>query len=75
MKDKWVSVKDRLPEERQKVLTYFPERDMIQLQRHCKQAGASPCGFWIGAVHWLEDSRITHWMPLPDPPKDADVGN
>ena len=61
----WISVDDRLPNPRKRVLIY---------SRHdfCESA------FYIGGpgewrVAWnhemLDDDSVTHWMPLPKPPK------
>ena len=61
----WISVKDRLPEPWKRVLIY---------SRHdfCESA------FYIGVpgkwrVTWnhemLDADSVTHWMPLPQPPK------
>ena len=61
----WISAKDRLPEPWKQVLIY---------SRHdfCESA------FYIGVpgkwrVTWnhemLEADSVTHWMPLPEPPK------
>ena len=61
----WISVADRLPEPWKQVLIY---------SRHdfCESA------FYIGApgkwrVTWnhemLDADSVTHWMPLPEPPK------
>lgn len=33
-----------------------------------------PFGFrsiWIGRPHGFDATDATHWMPLPEPPKDA----
>ena len=62
----WISVKDRLPEEDQEVLIYdWPSR--------------STCIFWKSrklAHQWeLSNGRNcnpTHWMPLPEPPKEEE---
>lgn len=67
----WISVEDVLPDEWREVLTYSPihsdEKNphMIQL-----------C-WYIGFGKWREcqygeivEITITHWMPLPEPPKE-----
>lgn len=58
----WVSVKDKLPELFKNVLTINIEGKIL--------------------INWLEDieneegyfaydgKRVTHWMPLPEPPKE-----
>ena len=58
---KWISVKDRLPEKRQRVLCYFqyePESPNVI----CENT-------YLGFKIWLsEGSKVTHWMPLPEEP-------
>jgi hypothetical protein len=63
----WISVKDRLPEECGFYICFF--------QPQCGN------GRWrVGQCHWNEESWVrigavpphvivTHWMPLPQPPK------
>lgn len=53
---KWISVEDRLPDHNQRVLAYRAEsRDTFEEFRMC-------CG-------WAIKGKITHWMPLPEPPE------
>lgn len=60
-REKWISVKDRLPEKWQNVLTVRTD-------------GKFRFDF-IGSLDvWYEDVNfvgypVTHWMPLPQPPK------
>ena len=61
---RWHRVEDQLPEPGQDVLvyTYFYGRS-------------------IYAVAWLDNEEkwsfgtVTHWMPLPEPPKEEEHGN
>jgi len=54
----WISVKDRLPENYSHVLTYSAKEDYVPY-------------IWLGDDRW---NKITHWMPLPEPPDElADV--
>ncbi len=56
----WISVDDRLPEEKQRVLV------------RCKTIGTT-VGWRLWGT-WMTDlgdggSEVTHWMPMPQPPK------
>lgn len=57
----WISVEDRLPEEDGRVLAYFPD-----------MAG-SDCEIQISKA-WALNKFVSHWMPLPNPPKGQKVG-
>ena len=69
-KPRWIPVTERLPEEWKSVLTYQPyvgdeEKPLIRVS------------WYIGVGSWRECERanklelpVTHWMPLPEPPKE-----
>lgn len=63
---KWISVNDRLPECDGKYLVYADWNDWGD------NKGVFSCEFATG--EWVVDSDtfdyITHWMPLPEPPKE-----
>jgi hypothetical protein len=61
----WISVKDRLPENGQRVICY---NRFIEIKNYDSV-------FYDGDIHWTgapigELTGVTHWMPLPEPPKD-----
>jgi len=58
----WISVKDRLPEERETVLVFIQE-----LAEDKENIAMDVSYVWSGKFHSLPP--ITHWMPLPEPPK------
>ena len=71
---KWISVKDRLPDNASDVLAYYDSECEIRI---------APVNYYKGVwydcvfnrpLDTLGQERITHWMPLPEPPKDGDVG-
>jgi hypothetical protein len=70
----WISVKDRLPNDGERVLIYVPKtqnkyyvatfytlRDEIKFAMNIY--GMSYC--------WYAND-VTHWQPLPEPPKDGE---
>lgn len=60
----WISVEDRLPEEGTRVLIYRKDGEMTVDYR------INICdSYWIWCGLTDEEmQRITHWMPLPEPP-------
>lgn len=63
----WISVKDRLPEEDTDVLIFSRKFKICTIGRCMK----SSWGRWWTTNH-AGCANITHWMPLPEPPKDGD---
>lgn len=69
----WISVKDRLPDIRGCYLVYRPNFNVIY------PLGQATVCYFDGNV-WYDDYKateglelhfsITHWMPLPEPPKE-----
>ena len=54
----WISVKDRLPEQGEEAICIAADGDMM-IGKYTEWGWMFPCYF--------ED--LTHWMPLPEPPK------
>jgi hypothetical protein len=68
---KWISVKERLPESGTRALvmrfdfvTKTPFYDLLWFDN----------GYWWNR-NFTGDYAVTHWMPLPEPPKEAEDGN
>jgi len=59
--DDWISVKDRLPEEGQKVLMREPDYDVDEEGRFID-------GHFDDYIGELNDDVVTHWQPLPGDP-------
>jgi len=57
----WISVKDRLPEKRD--LTYLTYSKDIEGCRYRLMTAST--------LNLCFTSAVTHWMPLPEPPKEA----
>ena len=59
-KPKWIPVTERLPEKNGSYLVYV-------------YGEATEMNYWHGKWHRLRDDytkAVTHWMPLPEPPKE-----
>ena len=69
---KWISVEERLPE---------PYRKVLALREGFPDTGRYICAL-DSTTLWIDDTlvwngdlktwknRVTHWMPLPEPPKE-----
>ena len=62
----WISVKDRLPEPYVPVLVQMPGEKPFQTVREGFLTGT---GIWHSALFDRRPDEVTHWMPLPEPPK------
>ena len=73
---KWISVTERLPEAGKKVLVFAYGYDTI-MARMCKKTEDGypvfECKGYDGIYREMARvGRISHWMPLPQPPKDGE---
>ena len=75
--NEWTSVKECLPKEGVNVLTWNPDL----AKRYHVEAGYDIHRLWLDREHdnwWIGYSKYTvdstyaptHWMPLPEPPKE-----
>ena len=75
----WVSVKDRLPEVVDSYIVAGKQRCPGEPWEYftdiAESHGSYIDDFWDTFNDWVEgqDTHITHWMPLPEPPKEGDV--
>lgn len=65
----WISVKDRLPEAKQRVLFIAKSvhREMIGTYSHTGERGV----VWFRSGYQNKSYTASHWMPLPEPPKEG----
>lgn len=61
----WISTKDRLPEEDGEVLAVLFGRVYMVWHLAITKQFETPSGMVWG----IDD--VTHWMPLPEPPKEG----
>lgn len=62
---KWISVEDRLPEEGEVVMCRHKAREYPVF---CQWDESDLC--WENTSWTFGRGLITHWMPLPEPPKE-----
>lgn len=68
---KWISVKDRLPEEEKPYILYVKGHQGVGDEQMIVYWDASRRDFCVGEEGWPIDdeySEVTHWMQLPPPP-------
>ena len=70
----WISVKDKLPPYNHDVLVYRPDMAMkILVDNYYEYYGEDDAEWHEGWAKYGKDIHnnplITHWMPLPHPPK------
>lgn len=70
----WIKCSDRMPDNDNYVLA----ADFANKYSACTPNYQVACyGDWVGSTEWddgdgngLNMELVTHWMPLPEPPKD-----
>ena len=62
----WIPVEERLPNPKQNVLAYSPKSGIAEADY--------ADGFWMQYRWSSVMDGVTHWMPLPQPPKDGTNG-
>lgn len=70
MVEKWIRVEDKLPEPFNEVLARGVDGIIFSAWRQPEQGGIP-----IEWMLWckIRIGRVTHWMPLPDPPKEKGI--
>jgi len=68
----WIKCSERLPLESQEVIVFDPiyDKPVFQSQYANKYFKQS---FQVNWTHQVmgENDTVTHWMPLPEPPKES----
>lgn len=73
--NRWISVKDRLPNIDERVFVYIPKPDNHYNREIAYiSEGNDDCPYWVlkdkSQFYSTRFHYISHWMPLPEPPQD-----
>ncbi len=63
----WISVKDKMPQPFKTVLVHMPGETPCETVR---EGFIDRDGSWYAALYRRDQGEVTHWMPLPEPPKE-----
>ena len=70
MENKWISVKDKLPEEGGRYWCYLKHINDLcasYFQWNCSYNKNEKI---FSDIYLTDGEQVTHWMPLPEPPKN-----
>jgi hypothetical protein len=67
-KVEWISVKDRLPEHDERVLACYSFNTSMQFIQVLDYYATDPVPHFQHELG-TDGMKVTHWMPLPEPPK------
>ena len=74
--NEWIRIEDRLPEEKKDVLVMFGNGDMAVASMGIAKDDDGVYTYWSATTDegWITDCtyKPTHWMSLPEPPKEVD---
>ena len=76
MKDKWISVKDRLPEyqgfgkPQTVIVSGIDDEKRYVFYAECHSYGEKKTAEEIFSIPGWSRMNVTHWMPFPEPPKE-----
>lgn len=74
MEMEWISVKDKLPpkgEEMVLAVVHGYREGTVPMSAVGMARHTSEDGWILEEFPKLNNIRVTHWMPLPEPPKEA----
>lgn len=68
---KWIPVTERLPDEQGTYIVALYMRS--RKRKYSDSANFDPViKRWRTHLFWGKGMKITHWMPLPEPPKEVE---
>lgn len=73
--NEWISVKEQLPNENVPVLIFCKNSARFVSEKKVMRWPDGEETYWIvrgplGSGRKIASNRVTHWMPLPEPPEE-----
>ena len=71
---RWISVEDEMPKDDVEVLVYAigdKDSSVIAMTSYTHRMYGYNIEGWRSPWQYFFDYKITHWMPLPEPPKEG----
>ena len=66
---RWIPVEERLPDHFGVFVVAISEPGKMRVGKDC--ADFDPFAkTWLPSMCWARGYKVTHWMPLPEPPKE-----
>ena len=65
---KWIPVSEELPQEYVSVLVCIPSEAPFPMVKEAYLAN----GLWSTRMWIFNMKEVTHWMPMPEPPKEVE---
>jgi hypothetical protein len=59
----WIKIEDKLPKRGENILMYLIGYKVTLGRRYERWQESE-------SSSWYDNERVSHWMPLPEPPKD-----
>lgn len=63
---RWIPVTEKMPEKYVSVLVHIPSESPLPAVKEAYLAN----GCWVTKIGVFHGMEITHWMPMPEPPKE-----
>ncbi|PLK30950.1 DUF551 domain-containing protein [Klebsiella variicola] len=63
--DAWIPVSERMPDEGGRYLAWVQQQNDLGLSQWADNVGYQP-----DSLGFRVTGRVTHWMPMPNPPKE-----
>ena len=70
--NKWISIKNKLPDNEEIFLVYRGEAKDPEIELGLWNKNKKKFEYYDSECYGYKIDDVTHWMPLPEPPKESD---